>query len=92
MAVRLTEKQIAWLVDHLLRELDQADLLRVESNDEESRKTLIGVIRNNLNEEIAIEKEAWKLVEKHGEVQGVDRHKAYGMIKKELAKQKGFIL
>ena len=95
MAVSLTDKQISYLIEHLLIEMKNAGYFIQEDIDAELQQKLARVIRNNLDEERAIEKQARDLFEAHsGKLPGVevDRHKAFMMIKKQIAKDKGFVL
>lgn len=77
----------------IVNTLKKDQVIQFNQETESVRKTIEHLIRNNFQQEKQLEEEAYQMMEDL-EQQGHDfeRHKMYPLLKKELAKKKGFIL
>lgn len=96
MAVRLTEKQIGWLADQLLADLTKEGYIAQADLDAKTRQVMIDVVAKNLAAEATLERDARDLLAKHlagqPDMDSMDQHKAFTMVKRQLAKDRGFVL
>jgi hypothetical protein len=95
MAIHLTERQALYWVDQLLLELERAGYLKMADVLPDSKSAMASIFLKDIAQEQALEKEARALVVQHAGqfAEGsFDSHKAYVMVKKQLAQKKGFVL
>jgi hypothetical protein len=90
--MRLTEPQIHRLADTLLDVLLHRTDARLKQGRPAALARIEASIRQNLDQEVALEKEAEKLLAAQTVPPAADRQALLLMIKKKLAQQKGFPL
>lgn len=90
----LRRQHIEAFARHVARALHDAQLLTAKLPEVEEQ--IAAVIQQDMAEESALEDAADKLLQQQLRAVGgraeIDQHKARMLIKKELAKQKGFVL
>jgi len=81
-----------YVVDHLL----QSEAWTLSADRGKVVQAIEKIIDANIKEEDALDREAKKLLDtqlaKLGDAAAIDEHKAFGLIKKQLAKQKKVVL
>jgi hypothetical protein len=90
--MRLTDAQMHRLADALLDSLLQRGGAQLKQGRAAARARIEETIRQNLATEMALEKEAEKLLAAQVVPPSADRQSLLLMIKKKLAEQKGFPL
>lgn len=92
--IRIKLAQIEPLAKHILKRLQSKNLVTFAKTNEEIVICFIEVFRNNFEEEEKINAQARKLLEQNKAKLGlnIDEEKAFNMIKKQLAKEKNFVL
>ena len=82
------------LAKHILKALQSRNLASFAKGPDETAAAIAAVFNKNLEEEDRINEEAKKLLkENRGKIWlNIDEDKAFSMIKKQLAKQKNFVL
>lgn len=93
--MKLKREEIAKLAGLILTHLKSKSLIKPRVPEEEIRARIEAVILKNLDEEVAIEEEVKRLMEQYRDQiasGSIDPQKAYMMIKKQVAKDKKFIL
>lgn len=92
--MKLTDKQIKRLVTLVFRELKDQDLITFKESEEKVAHRGQELIQENFKQEVALDMEVNKMMDdlerqNPGEFQ---RYKMFPLLKKRLAKEKGFIL
>ncbi len=93
--MKLKETQIKKLANHVYRKLTEKKLLILRGKENQIIESIIKVITNNMMEEARLDEQARKMLDEHrqklppGEL---DMQRAFNMIKKQLAKEKKFVL
>ena len=93
--MKLKETQIKRLAQHVFQKLTEKKLLTLRSTEAKIQESIINVITKNMHEEARIEEQARNMLDQHmkklppGEF---DSQRAFLMIKKQLAKEKKFVL
>lgn len=93
--MKLKPKVIHELAQYVFREMSRDEKWSVKAEEGRIEQAIAEEIEKNLKAEEALDREAKGLLEAQlAKVPGatIDTHKALGMIKKQLAKQKGFVL
>lgn len=93
--MKLNANQIQHICEKILRDLKEKNIIVFKAEEGTVLKRMIHELEKNLKEEEAIELEAKKLLEVHHaelSASGMNQAKFFGMLKKEIAKKKGFIL
>ncbi|MBI2982409.1 MAG: DUF507 family protein [Deltaproteobacteria bacterium] len=92
--MHLKKEQVAKLAQKITGALKKADC-RFKVDENRIRGKIEAIIQNNIDQESAIEAEVRKLMEKFRDQMAsgsVDPQRAYQMIKKQVAKERNFIL
>lgn len=86
--------QITPLARLILRELKKGDLAILKAKEEDLIDLIGGVFRENIEEENRLTEDARKLLEANKKKIGlnIDEERALSMIKKQLAKERNFVL
>ena len=93
--MKLEQKQIRHLCEKVLNELKTKDLVVFKAEEEAVLKRMVEGFEQNLRDEANLEAEAKKLLvqyQREANAEGMNQAKLFTMLKKELAKKKGFIL
>ena len=93
--MKIEQKQIHYLCEKVLHELKNQDIIIFKAEEEAVLKRMIEEFEKNLRDEANIEAEAKKLLvqyQNQANAEGMNQTKLFSMLKKELAKKKGFIL
>jgi hypothetical protein len=93
--MKIEQKQIHYLCEKVLNELKSQDIIVFKVEEEAVLKRMVAVFENNLKDEANIEIEAKKLLTQYqsqANAEGMNQAKLFSMLKKELAKKKGFVL
>ena len=93
--MKLEQKQIHYLCERVLHELKTKDLVVFKAEENVILKRMVEEFEKNLRDEANIEAEAKKLLvqyQREANAEGLNQAKLFTMLKKELAKKKGFIL
>lgn len=89
--MNLNKDKITYICSKALKSLKEKDLVVFKSNENSVLEKMISAFLLNIKEEEAIDAEVKRLI-KENSLEGVNYSKAFNMIKKELAKKKGFKL
>ena len=95
MLMKIDQKQIHYLCEKVLHELKAQNLVTFKAQEEAVLKRMIAEFEKNLRDEEILEAEAKKLLtqyQREANAEGLNQAKLFMMLKKELAKKKGFIL
>lgn len=93
--MKLKREEIAKIAELVQRHLKEAQLITTSAPDDRLRERIGSIILKNLEEESAIEEEVKKIMEQYRSQiasGAIDSQKAYMMIKKQVAKDRKFIL
>jgi len=93
--MKIDQKQIHYLCEKVLHELKAQNLVTFKAQEEAVLKRMIAEFEKNLRDEEILEAEAKKLLtqyQREANAEGLNQAKLFMMLKKELAKKKGFIL
>ena len=93
--MKLEQKQIHYLCQKVLHELKAQDLIVFKGPEEAVLKRMMDEFEKNLRDEDNLEADAKKLLAQYqheANAEGLNQAKLFMMLKKELAKKKGFIL
>ncbi|MEI6093046.1 MAG: DUF507 family protein [bacterium] len=93
--MKLNTSQTQHICEKILRDLKDKNIIIFKAEEGAVLKRMIQELEKNLKEEETIELEAKKLLEVHKtelSSAGMNQAKFFGMLKKEIAKKKGFIL
>jgi len=93
--MRLNTNQIQYICERVLKDLKEKNLIVFHSDEQSVLKRMMAEFEKNLKDEEAIDLEAKKLLAQHqGELNssGMNQGKFFMMLKKEIAKKKGFVL
>jgi uncharacterized protein len=93
--MKLDQKQIHHLCEKVLNELKTQNLVVFKAQEDAVLKRMIQEFEKNLRDEDVLEAEAKKLLvqyQREANAEGLNQAKLFMMLKKELAKKKGFIL
>lgn len=86
--------QFSALARYIVRQLQKNNWVTVKSGEESLTAAVAAVFQKNQEEENKLHDDARALLEKNKQQLGlqIDEEKALGMIKKQLAKQRNFVL
>jgi len=92
--MRLTDKQINRLVILVLRELKDQNLITFKAKEAEVHQKAVEIVKGNFRQEAQLDQEVNAMMDdlerkNSGEFQ---RYKMFPLLKKRMAKEKGFIL
>lgn len=93
--MRLRPEKIHDLASQIVDLLKSHPRIHPQTNDDDLRVVLGSILRDNLEEEDAIEREVDDLMEQNRreiERQGLDPHALRLKFKREIAKRRGFVL
>ena len=93
--MKLRREEIAKLAGLILKNLKDKSLITLLVSENEIFAKIESVIQKNLEQEVAIEDEVKKIMEQYRSQiasGSIDPQKAYMMIKKQVAKDRKFIL
>ncbi len=93
--MKIEQKQIHYLCEKVLHELKVQDIVVFKVDEGAVLKRMIEEFEKNLRDEASIEAEAKKLLVQYqgqANAEGMNQAKLFSMLKKELAKKKGFVL
>ena len=93
--MRLKQEEITRIARQLLKNLKERGAASLKADEAKVLSRIEAVFLKNLNEEAAIEDEVRKLMDQYRRQIGsgeIDPQRAYQMIKKQVAKEKKFIL
>jgi uncharacterized protein len=93
--MKLNVNQIQYICEKVLRDLKEKDIIVFNTDEHTVLKRMMAEFEKNLKEEDAIELEAKKLLVQHQaelNSSGMNQGKFFMMLKKEIAKKKGFVL
>ena len=92
--MRLREPQINLLCQKLLRTLRTNQLITIKTGESTVLKQMIEIFLGNLKAEEELNLEVEKLMQVYASKMGtsIDREKMFQMIRKQLIKDKGFIV
>jgi len=94
VTVKLSDKQISRMIHFIMKELKEQNLLVVKSDESKVVSKAKEIVKNNIFNEQELDNEVNLMMDglerQHpGEFQ---RYKMFPMLKKKLAKEKGFVL
>lgn len=92
--MRLKLSQVAALAKHIFQELESQKLAVFQNTADEIVALIAEVFRKNIEAEEKLNEEARKLLEQNRAKLGlqIDEERAFLMIKKQLAKERNFVL
>ena len=93
--MKLDDAKVKHICQKALDTLKDKGLIVLKTDENKVLGSMLEAFLNNLKEEAQIEQEAKKLVEMHHATMaqtGMNQSKMFMMIKKELARKRGFIL
>lgn len=92
--LRIKQSQTPPLAKHIFKRLQSKNLATFTQTDEEIILKLAETLEKNFEEEEGLNTQARKLLEQNKAKLGltIDEEKAFNMIKKQLAKDKNFVL
>ena len=92
--LRIKLTQVESLAKHIFKRLQSKNLVTFAKTDEEIISQLAETFQKNFEEEEQLNNQARKLLEQNKGKLGltIDEEKAFNMIKKQLAKEKNFVL
>lgn len=92
--MRLSQNQLLRIASLVVKQVHESPAIESKVDDEVIKKTVIEVIKSNLEEEAKLEKEVETMMTQleRQNPGGFERYKMYPLLKKKLAEQKGFIL
>ncbi|OGQ05949.1 MAG: hypothetical protein A2W61_04030 [Deltaproteobacteria bacterium RIFCSPLOWO2_01_44_7] len=92
--MRIKHSQIAGLARHIVKSLQQKKVATFGIPDDQLASLLVEVFEKNEAEEEKLNEDAKRLLEQNKKKIGlqIDEEKAFGMIKKQLAKERNFVL
>lgn len=92
--MRLKLTQVEALAKHIFKQLESQKLASFQKTPEETIALVVSVFDKNMEEEEKLNEAARKLLEQNKKKIGlnIDEERAFLMIKKQLAKEKGFVL
>lgn len=92
--MRLSQNQLLRIARLVVKQVHASPAIQAKVDDEVIEKTVIAVLKKNLEEEAQLEREVEAMMEQleRQNPGGFERYKMYPLLKKKLAEQKGFIL
>lgn len=92
--MRLTEKHIKQLVSCIFNELKEQNVVVFKAREEVAFEAAVKEIVKNMEQETLLDAEVHKMLDDLERQHGgeFERYKMYPMLKKRLAKEKGFVL
>lgn len=92
--IRIKFTQLNALAKHIFKELESQKLLALQKTPEEILALIASVFNQNMEEERKLDEEAHRLLEQNKRKIGltIDEERALQMIKKQLAKERNFVL
>lgn len=92
--MRLKLSQVTTLAKHIFKELESQKRLTFQKTPEEMVALIAQVFNQNMEEEDRLNEEAQRLLEQNKRKIGltIDEERAFLMIKKQLAKERNFVL
>lgn len=92
--MRLSQNQLLRIARLVVKQVHASPAIQPKVDDEVIEKTVIAVLKKNLEEEAQLDREVEAMMEQleRQNPGGFERYKMYPLLKKRLAEQKGFIL
>ncbi|MDP2600759.1 MAG: DUF507 family protein [Deltaproteobacteria bacterium] len=92
--MQLKFSQLEPLARHIIKVLKEKKLANFGQSDENLASQVASIFKNNFEQEQKLNDEAQKLLDinKKKIGQNIDEEKAFSMIKRQLAKEKNFVL
>lgn len=92
--MKIKQEEVGRVCRLILEKLKEKKMLIFKANEKVVYEALVETFSKNLREEEAIDQEARKILEENSQAseQGLDRQKMFLMIKRKLAKDRGFVL
>jgi len=92
--MRIKHSHIEGLAKHILKSLQQKKIATFGQSDDHLVSLLVDIFQKNEAEEEKLNEDAKKLLDQNKKKIGlnIDEEKAFGMIKKQLAKERNFVL
>jgi hypothetical protein len=92
--VKITDHDVQRLVFRILSTMKEKKLVTFKAEEAKVRQRMIEVFQKNLDDEQKLDLEVKAFLEQHErEMQGdVSYHKMFQLVKKKLAKERGFVL
>jgi hypothetical protein len=91
--MKIKQEQVHQVCRMILGKLEEKKLAVLKAPEEKIHQALVQTILSNLQEEARLHQEAERILEENiKESEGLDRQKMFLMIKRKLAKDRGFIL
>ncbi len=92
--MRLSQNQLLRIARLVVKQVHASPAIESKVDDEVIEKTVIAVLKQNLEEEAQLDREVEAMM---GQLErqnpgGFERYKMYPLLKKKLAEQKGFVL
>jgi len=92
--MKLTDKQILRMVNHIFEELKSQNIVEFKTDESKVKARAVEIVHENFRDEESLDHEVNRMMDdlerQHaGEFQ---RYKMFPMLKKKLAKEKGFVL
>lgn len=92
--MRLSQNQLLRIARLVVKQVHASPAIESKVDDEVIEKTVIAVLKQNLEEEAQLDKEVEAMM---GQLErqnpgSFERYKMYPLLKKKLAEQKGFVL
>lgn len=92
--MRIKHSQIGALATHIVKSLQQKKVATFGKPEDQLVSLVVEIFEKNEAEEDKLNEDAKKLLEQNKRKIGlnIDEEKAFGMIKKQLAKERNFVL
>ena len=92
--MQLKHSQIDSLAKHIIKDLKDKKLASFQKSDEDLADLVVEAFRGNFDEEQKLNNDAQKLLDQNKKKigQNIDEERAFAMIKKQLAKERNFVL
>jgi uncharacterized protein len=93
--MKINQEQIKYLCQKVFDDLKSKEVLVLKTDESKITKRMMEEMEKNFKEEEAIDAEAKKMLAQYKDQiagTGANQSKLFAMLKKEIAKKKGFIL
>ena len=93
--MKISKEQIQYICEKVVRQFKEQNLINFKAEEQKVINRMIQAFEQNLQQEAQIDQEVNKLLLQHQreiESGAMSRNKLFIMMKKKLAKEKGFIL
>ena len=92
--MKVTDKQIKRMSELIFQELKQQNIVQFKADESKVLARASAIIKANFDQEKALDEEVHKMMDQlEGQHPGeFERYKMFPLLKKKLAKEKGFVL